>query len=224
MIVKLIAATKLWDPANSPVPEWTWQTDGVADADDLAEFAGRACYESWGKPNPKTATNEGYIDHIIEVQHTSVLEHASATIYVAEVTRSLLMELRTHRHLSFSAISQRYVNHAGAAFVENPLVARAAHRLSIPLGQLATDIKNAYTAIYEELRAEGYGVKQAREAARTVLPNAVEAKFVATGNMHAWRYVLAKRRAAGADAEMQEFAIRALEAIREAAPHSFQDM
>src|SRR4051794_39465358 len=53
------------------------------DGQDLIEFAGRACYESWDRPNPKTATVEGYIGHILEVNHGSVLEHANATFYFA---------------------------------------------------------------------------------------------------------------------------------------------
>ncbi len=36
-------------------------------AQALAEFAGRACYQSWSKPNPATATNAGYLRHILEV-------------------------------------------------------------------------------------------------------------------------------------------------------------
>ena len=51
---------------------------GSTDADGgqaLAEFAGPACYQSWSKPNPATATNAGYLRHILEVGHLSVLEH-----------------------------------------------------------------------------------------------------------------------------------------------------
>src|SRR5690606_11765045 len=33
-------------------------------ADELAEVAGRLCYQSWDRPNPKTATNEGYLANI----------------------------------------------------------------------------------------------------------------------------------------------------------------
>ena len=85
---------------------------GTTDADGgqaLAEFAGRACYESWHKPNPATATNAGYLRHILEVGHLSVLEHGSVTLYLRGVSRSLTHELVRHRHLSFSQLSQRYV-------------------------------------------------------------------------------------------------------------------
>ena len=55
-----------------------WETD-VDGGQALAEFAGRACYQSWDKPNPATATNRGYLRHILEVGHLSVLEHGTVT-------------------------------------------------------------------------------------------------------------------------------------------------
>ncbi|MDT4997577.1 MAG: thymidylate synthase, partial [Pseudonocardiales bacterium] len=36
-------------------PDIDWKTDADG-GDALVEFAGRACYESWDKPNPATAT------------------------------------------------------------------------------------------------------------------------------------------------------------------------
>jgi hypothetical protein len=62
-----------------------WET---GNGEDLAEFAGRACYESWDRPNPRTATNAGYLAHILEVGHGSVLEHAVLTFYITGVSRS----------------------------------------------------------------------------------------------------------------------------------------
>ena len=53
-----------------------WDTDADG-GQALAEFAGRACYQSWTKPNPATATNGGYLRHILEVGHLSVLEHGT---------------------------------------------------------------------------------------------------------------------------------------------------
>ena len=66
------------DALRVPPADIDWAVDPDTDADGgqaLAEFAGRACYESWNKPNPATATNAGYLRHILEVGHLSVLEH-----------------------------------------------------------------------------------------------------------------------------------------------------
>ncbi len=72
--VQLIAKTEFLAPADVP---WTTDAEG---GQALVEFAGRACYQSWSKPNPRTATNAGYLRHIIDVGHLSVLEHASVSL------------------------------------------------------------------------------------------------------------------------------------------------
>ena len=65
--VQLVAKTEFVPPADVP-----WSTD-AGGGQALAEFAGRACYQSWSKPNPRTASNAGYLRHILEVGHLSVL-------------------------------------------------------------------------------------------------------------------------------------------------------
>ena len=52
--VQVIGWTHFEPPTDVP-----WETD-VDGGQALAEFAGRACYQSWSKPNPSTATNAGY--------------------------------------------------------------------------------------------------------------------------------------------------------------------
>ena len=74
--VQVIAKTEFFAP---PDVSWSNDADGC---EALVEFAGRACYQSWSKPNPKTATNAGYLRHIIDVGHFSVLEHASVSFYI----------------------------------------------------------------------------------------------------------------------------------------------
>ena len=115
--VQLIAKTDFLPPADVP-----WETDADG-GQALAEFAGRACYQSWKKPNPATATNAGYIRHILEVGHLSVLEHGTVTFYFTGVSRSLTHELIRHRHFSYSQLSQRYVPGRGSAFVEPEVIA-----------------------------------------------------------------------------------------------------
>lgn len=46
--------------------------------------------------------------------------------------------------------------------------------------------------------------KQRNEAARALLPNAVETRMVVTGNLRAWNEVIQRRTQPDADAEMQE--------------------
>jgi thymidylate synthase (FAD) len=198
-------------------------TPYLSDLDALGEAAGRICYKSFARPNPKTAHNAGYMSNILSQGHYSVLEHSSVTFLVRGVSRALLAELTRHRHLSFSVVSQRYVNYADTAPVIPP---------AIQPGSLAEDdVREAYDAalqVYEDLvthlTAVGFKRKQAREAARCVLPNAAPVDMVVTGNLRAWRDVLGKRHSTHADAEIQEFAALVLANLRSVAPNSVQDI
>lgn len=175
------------------------------DAQALIEFAGRLCYESFDLPNPKTKENSGYIRNIIELGHESVLEHVSVTFYVEGVSRNLSHELIRHRHLSFSEVSQRYVDMSEANMVLPPAVREDGdeHGLEPAFG---TTYHDDYVVVTKALLADGKTRKQAREAARYYMPSAMETKFVVTGNLRAWRDVLKKRDSEHADAEMQLFA------------------
>ncbi|MDT7645250.1 MAG: thymidylate synthase, partial [Pseudonocardiales bacterium] len=65
--------------------------------------------------------------------------------------------------------------------------------------------------------------KQARQAARAVLPNATETKIVVTGNYRAWRHVIAMRATEHADVEIRELAIECLRQLQDAVPNVFAD-
>lgn len=199
-----------------------WTADGADGGQALAEFAGRTCYQSWKKPNPLTASNAGYLNNILAQQHESVLEHATATFYVEGVSRSLLLELERHRHLSFSVLSQRYVDESEARMVVPPALAGRAG-LAAQLVQAGTVARNVYAMLVAELEREGVPRKQARETARAVLPNMTETRFVVSGNLRAWRDVLRRRWHVAADAEIRRWSGMVVEELRVLAPHVFQD-
>jgi thymidylate synthase (FAD) len=221
--VQPIAWTSFDPPADVP-----WATDadgGVA----LAEFAGRACYESWHKPNPSTATNAGYLRHILEVGHLSVLEHGSVTFYVRGVSRSLTHELVRHRHLSFSQLSQRYVPEQDAVMIEPDLVA-ADPELHAAFVAATDAARAAYTELLAGLEQRLAGSsdatlrrKQARQAARAVLPNATETRIVVTGNYRAWRHFVAMRASEHADVEIRALAVAVLRELQRIAAPVFAD-
>ena len=197
---------------------------GVSHADELAEFAGRSCYTSWKRPNPATATNEGYIANILKQGHFSVLEHASATFYVQGVSRALTHELIRHRHLSYSQLSQRFVNEDREDDLVLPPAARGdeeAERHHEYAHELA---HNMYDILVKHYTSKGLPRKQAREAARAVLPNQQETKVVITSNLRGWREFILKRNTEAADAEIRLLAQRVLEHLRSIAPHSVQDL
>src|SRR5690625_1786778 len=89
--------------------QWEGQL-GVSVLDLLSEWAGRSCYQSWDKPNPATRANKDYHANTLAQGHFSIYEHAVVTFYVTGVSRALTHELIRHRHLSYSQLSQRFVN------------------------------------------------------------------------------------------------------------------
>lgn len=221
--VQLIAKTEFTPPEDLP---WTTDTDG---GQALAEFAGRACYQSWRKPNPATATNAGYLRHILEVGHLSVLEHGTVTFYLTGVSRSLTHELIRHRHLSYSQLSQRYVPERDANMVE-PAVIAADPELHGPFLAAAEASVAAYTELLAALESRFADEpnatlrrKQARQAARSVLPNATETRIVVTGNYRAWRHFIAMRATEHADVEIRALAVECLRQLHKAAPNVFAD-
>jgi thymidylate synthase (FAD) len=221
--VQVIAQTQFTPPADVA---WTTDAEG---GQALAEFAGRACYQSWTKPNPSTATNAGYLAHILEVGHLSVLEHGSVTFYLTGVSRSLTHELVRHRHFSYSQLSQRYVPEREALMVEPQVIADdpALHAMFV---QASADALASYTALLEGLEKKFADVehatlrrKQARQAARAVLPNATETRIVVTGNYRAMRHFVGMRATEHADVEIRELAIAMLRELQRVAPNVFAD-
>jgi thymidylate synthase (FAD) len=221
--VQIIAWTHFESPADVP-----WDTDADG-GQALAEFAGRACYQSWTKPNPSTATNAGYLHHILEVGHLSVLEHGSVTFYLSGISRSLTHELIRHRHFSYSQLSQRYVPERDAAMVEPDVIADdpELHAKFLEATEAAV---RAYSDLLEGLEKRFADVehatlrrKQARQAARAILPNATETRIVVTGNYRAWRHFIAMRASEHADVEIRALAVACLRELKRVAGNAFAD-
>ncbi|MBO4209726.1 FAD-dependent thymidylate synthase [Micromonospora echinofusca] len=221
--VTLVAWTHFEAPEDVP---WSTDADG---GQALAEFAGRACYQSWRKPNPATATNAGYLAHILEVGHLSVLEHGSVSFYFTGVSRSFTHELIRHRHFSYSQLSQRYVPESDAAMVEPAVIAEdpELHKRFVAAAEASVQAYNDLLAGLEERFADVANPtlrrKQARQAARAVLPNATETRIVVTGNYRAWRHFIGMRATEHADVEIRELAVECLRQLQRVAPNVFAD-
>lgn len=232
-VTKIAESTIMVDGpfVDAPVSEWLDSEDDpwATDAEILTEFAGRACYQSWSKPNPATRKNADYIANIVAQGHHSVLEHASVTFYIEGVSRSLTHELIRHRHLSFSELSQRFVNVEDVDMVTPPALrdlygSDNDDPVAYRAWRLERDTRDLYGELVAVLQGEyGEPRKQAREAARAVMPNATETKIVVTGNHRAWRDMLSKRHTTHADAEIRELAGEILRQLRDVAPAVYAD-
>lgn len=217
--VRLLAHTKIDEKAIS---EWMSIQDASTDAETLLTMAGRNCYRSFHRPNEATYNDADYLRRTLGDQgHWSISEHATATLYFTGVSRAFLAELTRHRHLSFSVESQRFINANDANIVVPPAL-RASKQQSLNLRDEMERTNDVYTYLVNLLEFEdGLPRKQAREAARAVVPNMVETRMVVTGNLRAWHEVIERRTQPDADAEMQEVMRLAAQELHTVSPIIF---
>jgi len=205
----------------------SWQTDTEVAGEYLAEVAGRLCYMSFARPRP--GGNKVYLDHILEVGHGSVLEHAVWNFVFAGVSRSLTHELVRHRHFSYSQLSQRYVDESVAEYVEPDVIGDDPELHALWLEAVA-HAHRAYVRLVERL-AEKFKDepdktlrrKLARQAARSVLPNATETKIFVSANARALRHFIEMRASRHAEVEIRKLAVKVLEVMQAEAPNLFSD-
>lgn len=208
--------------------EISWESSSFVPAEVLTEAAGRLCYMSFEKPRP--GGNKAYLDHIKDVGHGSVLEHAVWNLLITGVSRSLTHELVRHRAgMSYSQLSQRYVDESVAEYVIPDIVANdpdlftlwtqsidVLHEAYI---QLVAGIESRLpTALDSTTRR-----KMARQAARSVLPNATETKIFVTANARALRHFIELRGSRHAEPEIRKLAIAILDIMQVESPNIFGD-
>lgn len=216
--VTLLAHTKINEEA---VNEWMDIQDTSTDAETLLTMAGRNCYRSFHRPNETTHQDSDYLNRTLRKQgHWSISEHATATLYFTGVSRAFLTELTRHRHLSFSVESQRFINANDANIVMPPAVRELDKEDQDWFLLLAEESIEDYKAIQTALNH--LPKKQRNEAARALLPNAVETRMVVTGNLRAWNEVIQRRTQPDADAEMQQVMRLAAQQLHSIAPTIFQ--
>ena len=175
--VTLIGRPQFLEPEHLAV-QWKGAS---SDGERLAEFAGRLCYMS--QHNPAGRTTAEYLGNILKQGHGSVFEHAQYVLLVEGISRSCSHELVRHRAgFGYSQLSQRYVDESHAAFVMPPAIQGDA-ALEAAWTRQVEAAQAAYVAAVEGLMAKYEWVtdrvhrrKMAREAARSVLPNATEVR------------------------------------------------
>ena len=222
--VTLIGRPQFLEPEHLAV-QWKGAS---SDGERLAEFAGRLCYMS--QHNPAGRTTAEYLGNILKQGHGSVFEHAQYVLLVEGISRSCSHELVRHRAgFGYSQLSQRYVDESHAAFVMPPAIQGDA-ALEAAWTRQVEAAQAAYVAAVEGLMAKYVWVadrvhrrKMAREAARSVLPNATEVKIVVSANVRAWRTMLELRLGEGAEQEIRRMAVACLRVLQSEAPALFGD-
>jgi thymidylate synthase (FAD) len=222
--VSLIGRPQFLEPPHLAV-QWKGE---ASDGERLAEFAGRLCYMS--QKNPAGRTTAEYLANILKQGHGSVFEHSVYVLLIEGISRSCSHELVRHRAgFGYSQLSQRYVDESEAAFVLPPAIQGDAE-LEAQWRRQIGEAQAAYVAAVDRLMVKYDWVsdkvhrrKLAREAARSVLPNATEVKIVVSGNVRAWRTMLELRLGEGAELEIRRMAVAVLEVLRAEAPALFAD-
>ena len=197
----------------------------TSDAEKIIEKAGRICYASEDK-----ITEDSYIrfiKNLIKNGHTSVLEHASATFKISEISRVCSHQLVRHRLASYSQKSQRYIKEDSFDFVIPPSIKELDLKDNLEYGSNNSNRTTIYYGIMWQIqeiynRLIEYGIP--KEDARFILPNACTTEIVMTMNFRQWRHFLKTRLDKHAQWEIRDLAKNILQILKKNSPIVFEDL
>ncbi|WP_042176908.1 FAD-dependent thymidylate synthase [Streptomyces sp. NBRC 110035] len=212
----------------------TGALDGeLNDPQNLAEFAGRACYRSWEPGlNPNVVRirtdQDAYLRNILASAHGSVLEHVSFSFVLHNVSRVLTHELVRHRSgVAVSQESMRFVRLQELPFwfpewaqQDTELMARATGIL-----QQMEEFQH-WMADHFELDAEGREFSDKKHKTsfmRRFAPDGVATGLVWTANVRALRHMIEARTAPGAEEEIRLLFDKIGRLMQKEAPALFSD-
>lgn len=153
------------------------------------------------------------VSKIVDMGHSSTLEHASFTFAIEGVSRVLTHQLVRHRIASYSQQSQRYVSEHDFEYILPPTVAANAAAKE-KFEALMDKIRTTYDELVE------LGVH--KEDARYCLANATETKIVVTMNARALLNFFSLRCCTRAQWEIRKMAELMLAEVRQVAPLLFE--
>ncbi len=199
-------------------------------AEHLVEFCGRVCYRSWEpglNPNvTRVRTDRGdYLANLVASQHGSVLEHASFTFALRNVSRVFTHELVRHRAGSaFSQESLRYVRLTDVGLRVPPALEPVREQVV----SLVEQLEEFQVAAAEALGIDDEGVpfhvkKEITSALRRLAPLGLSTDIVWTANLRTVRHVIEMRTAPGAEEELRLVFDRIARVMLDEAPLLFAD-
>lgn len=203
--MSLLSTPRLTQAAITAFEKENFDTKGVGcDGDIIAEFAGRVCYRSMAPDRRRSVgddQNAVYLKNVQKMGHGSILEHASYTFYIKDVSRFCTHELVRHRvGTAYSQASTRYV-------------AAGEYGLYIPEDLDESDQTDLYEEgikalaryqkMYDKLVAKGLSEKVARGKARLWLPSNIGTELVFSANARTLQYIHKLRASPAADEEIR---------------------
>lgn len=155
------------------------------------EQAASMCYQS----EPSIAA----VKSCFRNGHESIFEHCNFTFLIEGVSRALLAQLTRHRiGIAFTVLSQRYVNMS-----ETGMVCPPPRKSQENWEEIESIYKNFYAQsleVYNKLNE----LKEPKEDARLVLPNACYTNLIMTINLREENHLCNERLCARAQWEIRE--------------------
>jgi len=165
------------------------------------------------KMDSKTAKR--IIKRVTGYGHTSVIEHASFTFSIEEVSRVMTHQLIRHRIASYTQQSQRYVTYDTLEnYVTPSSIANSAEAKRI-FDETLEKLSQTYTKLL------GLGIP--KEDARFILPNAAKTNIIVTMNARELRHFSSLRCCTRAQWEIREAATEMLRQAKKIAPTLFRN-
>lgn len=173
--------------------------------------------------NKSKEDNENFVSMLMNIGHSSPLEHCSLTFGIEGVSRALTHQLVRHRIASYSQKSQRYVKESQFEYVIPEKIIEN-ENATLMFENAMHFAQETYDSIVEELISDGYEEKEAIEEARYVMPNAAETKIILTMNIRSLLNFFEHRLCFRAQSEIRHLAVAMLKLSREVLPIIFYDI
>lgn len=221
-----------------------YEFKNISDAENLIMVAAKRCYMSFKpelNPNVTKVRDDAteYLTNILKVGHGSVLEHASFSFAIENVSRVFTGEMNRHRAgNAISEGSMRYIRFTDIPYwvpfsiqdeeddIESVKLQKAMTRASFE--RVFKFVEKEYTYLVEEVwdmdnLPDFKSKKQLTSALRRIIPMGVSTGGVWTGNIRALRHMFTMRCDEAAEEEIQFVALKMLGFMMESCPTIFGD-
>jgi thymidylate synthase (FAD) len=207
------------------------EADGAPNSGELlVEFCGRACYRSW-EPGlnvnvTRVRADRGeYFENLLRSAHGSVLEHASYSFALRNVSRVFTHELVRHRAGSaFSQESLRYVRLTDIGFRVPPVLEPLRAQVLAIVEQLEEFQRDAAAQLGIDEEGIPFHVKkEVTSALRRLAPIGLSTDIIWSANLRTLRHVIQMRTAEGAEEELRSVFDEVARVMVREAPLILQD-
>ena len=154
------------------------------------------------------------LEHVMNLGHTSVIEHTCFTFAISDVSRSLTHQLVRHRIASYAQQSQRYVNLNEPNYVIPPKIEKD-KKMRKAYDETMENIWDQYNKLLE------MGIPA--EDSRYVLPNAACTNIIVTMNARSLLNFFDLRCCLHAQWEIRQLANKMLKEVKKIAPTIFKN-